>query len=266
MNPSIARLTAIVVWAVVPFTSVSADMVLRQIHVVTRTGSTTTLVDGDSNEPMQTLSEVGITQMENLGAWVQNQFRGDASWDDDGPLVTGTKGLVDDYLPTRVRIESSASEANAMSAQAFVNGLFPAATVPIFMQAERNDITISTADQCPTFSHTLGVLYDLESPAWMEMEHSYMDLLIELADMPVLSAYSVRVPDPNFKQRYVPLKALHEVYDLIREAKATCDPGHDTSDLQSCKKLPFPHAAALLTDSEWQDLKTLVKFAEVDTK
>lgn len=222
--------------------------------------------DGDGNQPIQVLSNVGVTQMENLGAWVQDHFRDDASWDDDGPLVTGTSGLVDKYLPTRFRIESSASELNAMSAQAFLDGIFPKETVPVFMQSKRNDITIATAEQCPAFAHGLNVLYEVKSAEWTEMEKSNMDLLVELAAMPVLSAYSMPHPDLNFNERYIPLRDVHRVYDMIREAKITCNKGYDTLDPASCKNLPFPHAAALLVDAEWKALQKLVKFVEVETK
>ncbi|CAB9525546.1 expressed unknown protein [Seminavis robusta] len=228
---------------------VSANMVLRQLHVVTRQGSPTTIIDGDSNFPVQALSTAGEMQMEQLGAWIRREFQDNST------------GLLDQYHPTRVRIDSSAYDTTIVSAQLLAKGLFPSNNnVPVFSQAARNDITIAAGDQCPTFNHQVDLLHLQQDMDWNEMESAYMGLLIELATLPVLSGYAVQ----GFNGPYVPLHSVWKVYDMIREAKVFCT--GETADMGICSLLTFPHAAALLTDPEWQDLKTLVRYTEVQSK
>lgn len=246
--------------------SVSATMVLRQLHVVTRQGSSTTVIDGEQNAPIQTLSPVGQTQLYNLGAWIRKAFHEDPP-DDDLNVLELPEGLVDEYYPTRIRLESSALDSTIVSAQSLAQGLFPTSMrgIPVFTQAERNDITIAAEFQCPAFSHDIDLPFLSESQEWKQMEQAYMKLLRELALVPILSGYST-VSSTDSPFQYIPLYNVPYVYDLIREARITCNEGYDTTNIELCEKLPFPDAAALLGDMEWEDLKTLARYSEVETK
>ena len=244
--------------------SVSAKMVLRQIHVVSRQGSPTTIIDGDQNYPVQALSAVGESQMYQLGDWIRNAFREEPALTDDDVSFQTPEGLVDQYIPTRVRLEASSLDTAIVSAQAMARGLFPEAPhgIPVFTQSERNDITIAAGDQCPAFQNDLDILYMTENGDWQQMEEAYMVLLQQLAKIDILSAYA----KGDGEDRYVPLHNVWKVYDLIREAKLTCTQGFDSTDMANCNRLAFPNAAALLNAMEWDDLKTLAHYAEVQSK
>lgn len=235
-----------------------AEMVLRQAHVVSRQGSTTTILDGEDNPPTDVLSPVGVSQMFQLGAWIHTQFH------EDSTEVNTQEGLItDDYLPTRVRFESSAQEATIVSAQAMTRGLFPTNNIgiPIFNQAPRNDITIAAGDQCPAFQNDLLELTKASnySSDWNQMEGAYMFLLQQFAKMDLLASYATGVGE----KAYVPLQKVGKVYDLLREVKQTCNEGFDSTNIDNCNQLSVsPNAAALLSDTEWDDLKTLAHYAE----
>ena len=240
----------------------SAEMVLRQIHVVSRQGSVATIPSGDENPPTDVLSPVGESQMFQLGAWIRTQFQESSTTEVIAPN-TQQDILPDEYLPNRVRLESSAEEATMVSAQAMARGLFPTNNIglPIFTQAARNDIAIAAGDQCPAFQNDLEELTKASdySSDWNQMESAYMLLLQQLAKMDLLASYVTGVGE----KAYVPLTQVGKVYDLIREVKLTCNEGFDSTNIDNCNQLSVsPNAAALLSDTEWDDLKTLAQFAE----
>jgi Histidine phosphatase superfamily (branch 2) len=225
-----------------------------------------TIVDGESNGPLQSLSTAGEYQMEQLGSWLRMEYENNVKLLDDnvsGP--TGeTSGFVDQYYPLRFRMESSEYDTTILSAQALARGLFPSKVnqVPVFTQSARNDITISSGDQCPSLLHDINLLSTKQNMDFNEMEAAYMNLLTALASLPILSAYAKE----GTQGTYIPLYNVWKVYDIVREAKMTCTEGYESMDLEACSKLPFPTAAQLLTETEWNDLKTLVRYAEVQTK
>lgn len=252
----------------------SAEKVLRQLHIVTRQGSSSTVFDGDFENPMQVLSEVGGEQLFRLGDWIRKQY----SYDENSNVAAGLsghptmpQGFFEQYSPPRVHIESVAEDTALISALSLTHGLFPSAgiRVPIFTQALRNDVTIDARHQCPTFQESIDTETLKSNMDWNEMEISYMDLLKRLATIPAFDAFTTEgsVSDES-EFRYVPLHQVKYVYDIIREAKLTCqkEEGRDSYDMETCLKLPFSKTAGILTDAEWEDLKTLAKYSEVQIK
>ena len=218
--------------------------------------------------------------MVNLGKWIHNYYSSeytsrtsvtDVVLDDDRitarPPEPQGEGLTDEYVPTRVRFESSAYDTTIVSAQSISRGLFPSKEhgIPIYTQEDRNDITIAAADQCPSFLQQIGALDRGEDSDWNGMENAYMDLLQRLGQIPILSAYATATIEGT-EERYVPLQNVWKVYDMIREAKITCNQGYDTTNFEICQNLPFPDSAALLNDIEWDDLQTLARYTEVQAK
>ena len=244
----------------------AGEMHLRQIHVVSRQGSTITLRDGNQNVPTEVLSAVGSEQMNHLGEWLRQKFHPSTAEDEETNDLSFAPpiGLVDAYVPSRVRIKSSATHSTIVAAQTLASALFPSASgnIPVYTQAERNDMTISAGEQCPAFQKELDDLNRNPDTDWHKMEEAYINLLTQLGQIKILSDFA----HSTGEDKWIPLENVAKVYDFLREAKQTCDNGFDTSNLANCNRLPYPNAAALLDNVQWDNLKTLARYAEVQSK
>lgn len=239
---------AILLWILI-FSSVAAEMKLKQLHVITRHGSryaltkTQTLVEGTGEG---TLTPLGQKQMFDLGVWLRTFYT---------PF-----SLFEVFDPSKVHLQSSAFERTVTSANSLALGFFPQsardptgmsllsvipASIPVYTTKSKNDVTIRAYDKCGAFQNYLGDLYS--GGEWKTLEKENSALLKRLAGITSFEEY-VDSNTGNF-----PLTEVWNAFDAIHVAKTEC--GSEGSVF--CQYLQDPSVKDVLDDDEWFALQSL---------
>jgi hypothetical protein len=251
----------------------TAEKHLKQIHVISRHGSSTMLPkDADTliEEDGSTLTPLGQSQLYNLGSWLRQTY------------LSQLEDLRY-YNPSFHRLESTNMDRTLSSANALALGLFPLTqratgllledvnnnlepallttsleyppAIPVYSIDEGNDVYLRAFQLCPTFFDNLQLLY--ETPSWKQLEDQHEPLLRKLANI---------FPESS-EQGKVPLKEVWNVYEEIHVAVTEC-----TDNETLCDALvPLPSLATAISVQDFLALELLthqvehMKYAEPDT-
>lgn len=264
---------------------------LKQLHVVTRHGSRTTLAkDADSlaEEGGEILTPLGQKQLYDLGVWLRQTYHtgnNNNNATDGQPQPQLMLLNLGHYNPSKHRLESSNLDRTLSSANALSLGLFPSTkrasglpsaddddggsggyalydsllspppAVPVYSTAQGNDVHLRAFQNCPAFNERLQALY--ETDKWRDLEATNIDLLRMLAR--IFPEYA------DDDTGAVPLKSVWNVYDPIHVAMTECGTGDADADVteSSCDALvALPTLATAVTKSEFETLEKLTEHVE----
>jgi hypothetical protein len=228
---------------------------LLQVQIVTRHGARSPLTKDASGqvEGGSQLTPVGQKEMYDLGVFMKNRY--------------SSSGILDTYSHEVATFDSSRLDRTVTSANSFALGLYPEsarvpagesllpanmipANVPVYTSDWVNDITIRAYDKCPTFSAKLDALY--ASGSWLAYQSAHNALLTKLGG----SNFNAYADSTGA----VPLKSVWNCFDAINVAKIECNPDPTVT---ACTDLEDPTVATMLTDNEWDELKTIANYAEL---
>ena len=253
--PSNLQLVLIVLCSCL-WTHVSGQVVVKQMHVITRHGSRTPLGKDASNLQENTpgsLTPFGERQMYDLGRWIADAYN--------------ATGVFHTYSPSSVRLESSAYDRTLVSANNFALGAFsnnardPYAeslipnvreNIPVYSIEPENDIYLRAYDKCETYHQRLEALYT--SPEWLELEQRHAPLLTRLAQLD-----SFR--DEADATGKIPLTNVWNVYDSIHVATTECTLSGE-GFTQTCLALENPADRLAVNATEFQELEVLTNVVE----
>jgi Histidine phosphatase superfamily (branch 2) len=239
-------LSLLLLYSIVSFTGVSAQNVLRQVHIITQHGASYPL---NPKHPDETeLTATGEKQMYDLGVWIKRRYI----------------GFLEKTDPDLVHFESCASDRAVTGANAIAMGLFnvssrdpnkesqlpngtilPRPNIPVYTPhyTKANDVTFRSYDTCNAYQSRLTELFKGEIKNLAE-DSQLQPILRKLSQQSTLAAHS------NVSTGTIALQDIGAIVDIITVAKLECDGRKRTP---ACHALPNVHS--VLTDNEWTKLQ-----------
>jgi hypothetical protein len=240
-----------------------SNLILKQLHVVTRHGSRLQLRKGDNLKEFTEgpLTTLGQKQAYDLGVWIKRRYNQKTNSSSSSPA------FFDVYQLDKVRLESSSFERTIITANTLALGLFnasardplhesllpstitPAANVPVYTRAVENDYIIRAYDKCPD-GLDLKNLY--QGLAFQSLAKQYSKLLTKLG------SYLQFSPFTGSDGGSIAVSQVWNVYDSIEVAKTECGGLYNGSTCTDDRK----KLLTLLTDRQWKDLQDVARQAE----
>ncbi|GKY95678.1 hypothetical protein MPSEU_000528800 [Mayamaea pseudoterrestris] len=238
--------------------AVTAESILKQVHLVTRHGSRLTLRKGDNLKEFTEgpLTSLGQKQMYNLGVWIKERYN-----------HKNTSFFFDTYQADKVRLESSSFERTVSSANSLALGLFNAtardplqesqlpsniqiaANVPVYSRDAKDDYIIRAYDKCPN-GLQLDALYD--GLQFQSLAQKHASLLKTLGAMRRFNAFTDETGGS------IAVDLVWNVYDSIQVAKTECGASPNGSTC-TAERHQLVH---VLTPKQWNELQEIAKQAE----
>jgi hypothetical protein len=243
---------------------VSADNILKQLHVVTRHGA------GSYFDQSIHLTEFGKEQVRGLGVYLKSKYK------------QHLKDVVNHERYT-VSMQSSSSGSAILTAQVLAQVLFDEEgttssnrtayrlpSVPVDSTSFENDVYIRAFyEKCPALDTEIDQL--AESKVWGDLRKKHVRLLEHLGRM---SEFKSAATGPNHT---IPLEDVYKVFDAVAVAKDVCvgvaaAGGSSTTNVTASDVTVDPSwcseeqqkLAAGLTSSQWEELYKLAQEVELD--